>query len=145
MRLVVIESPYAGNIPLNVAYAKAAVLDCLRRGESPYASHLFFTQVLNDAVHLQRWAGMTAGFAWGDKADATVVYEDLGCSSGIIAGIERARLAQRPVEYRKLEDFVDFARFANCRAKIAWLQGAPPCICVFCGWLNTTLPPKMAP
>jgi hypothetical protein len=44
MKLVIIESPYAGDVEPNVAYAKAAVLDCLSRGEAPYASHLFFTQ-----------------------------------------------------------------------------------------------------
>ncbi len=50
MRLVVIESPYAGDVQANVAYAKRCVADCLRRGESPYASHLFFTQdgILDD-------------------------------------------------------------------------------------------------
>lgn len=43
-RLVVVESPYAGDVERNVAYAKRCVLDCLKRGEAPYASHLFFTQ-----------------------------------------------------------------------------------------------------
>ena len=41
MILVVIESPYAGDVEANVAYAKRCVLDCLRLGEAPYASHLF--------------------------------------------------------------------------------------------------------
>ena len=42
MKLVVVESPLAGDVERNVAYAKQAGMDCLRRGEAPYASHLFF-------------------------------------------------------------------------------------------------------
>lgn len=44
MRRVVIESPYAGGMATrarNVLYARACVIDCLSRGDSPYASHLF--------------------------------------------------------------------------------------------------------
>lgn len=104
MRLVIIESPYAGDVARNVAYAKAAVRDCLERGEAPYASHLFFTQsdLLDDAVPAQRALGIEAGLAWGATADATVVYTDLGVSSGMKIGIERARAHGRPVELRTL-------------------------------------------
>jgi hypothetical protein len=35
-----LESPYAGNVEENVAYARAAVRDSLLRGESPIASQL---------------------------------------------------------------------------------------------------------
>ncbi len=35
MRLVIIESPYAGAVETNVAYARAAVRDSLLRGEAP--------------------------------------------------------------------------------------------------------------
>src|SRR5690606_3550939 len=42
-RLVILESPYAGNIDLNIDYARAAVRDSLSRGESPIASHLLYT------------------------------------------------------------------------------------------------------
>lgn len=33
------ESPYAGDVNLNLRYLRAAMADCLRLGESPYASH----------------------------------------------------------------------------------------------------------
>ena len=39
-RRVIVESPYAGDIETNVAYARAALRDCLSRGEAPIASHL---------------------------------------------------------------------------------------------------------
>ena len=104
MRLVILESPYAGNVSLNVEYARACMLDCLRRGESPMVSHLLYTQVLDDGNLAERKLGIEAGLAWGLVAEATVVYEDMGISDGMSHGITRARLARRPVEYRLLED-----------------------------------------
>ncbi len=52
MRRTIIESPYAGDIQGNLAYAKRCVLDSLSRGEAPIASHLLFTLdgILDDAV-----------------------------------------------------------------------------------------------
>lgn len=107
MRLVIIESPYAGAVERNIAYAKAAVRDCLRRGEAPYASHLFFTQdgILDDLKPDERGLGIAAGLAWGARADATVVYADFGMSGGMLQGIERARAEERPVEVRTLPNW----------------------------------------
>ncbi len=102
MRRVVVESPYAGDVESNVAYARAAVVDCLRRGESPYASHLFFTQVLDDLKPDERTLGIEAGLRWGEAAEATVVYTDRGTSAGMRLGIARAEQVGRPVEYRSL-------------------------------------------
>ena len=42
MRLVIIESPYAGDIEANVVSARACVRDSLSRGEAPIASHLLY-------------------------------------------------------------------------------------------------------
>lgn len=63
MRLVVLESPYAGDVERNVRYARAAVRDCLDRGEAPIASHLLYTQpgVLDDLVPAERAMGIEAG------------------------------------------------------------------------------------
>ncbi len=104
-RRVIIESPYAGDaatIARNERYARAAMRDCILRGEAPLAIHLLCTQpgVLDDRIPEERKLGMQAGFAWGDVAHATVVYEDLGITSGMKAGIDRAVAAGRPVEYR---------------------------------------------
>lgn len=102
---VVIESPYAGDVERNVAYARAAMADCLRRGEAPYASHLLYTQpgVLRDEIPAERVAGIAAGFAWRRVARKTVVYTDLGISGGMRAGIQDAEDVGRPVEYRTIE------------------------------------------
>lgn len=39
MKLVILESPYAGDVCRNVDYARQCLRDCLLRGESPIASH----------------------------------------------------------------------------------------------------------
>ena len=56
MSLVIIESPYAGDIKANIAYARRAVRDSLERGEFPIASHLLYTQpgILNDDIPSER-------------------------------------------------------------------------------------------
>ena len=104
MRTVVIESPFAGDVARNIRYAKACVRDCLKRGEAPYASHLFFTQegLLDDLVPEEREQGILSGFAIGNKLDAVVVYEDLGRSNGMTRGIARAQAHEQEIEYRSL-------------------------------------------
>jgi hypothetical protein len=104
MKLVIVESPYAGDIDRNTAYAREAMRDCLLRGEAPYASHLLYTQdgVLSDADKKERALGIAAGLEWGARADYTVIYMDLGVSSGMLEGIARAKKDGRPVIRRWL-------------------------------------------
>lgn len=107
MRRVILESPFAGDVARNERYARAAMADCLRRGEAPYASHLLYTQpgVLDDGKPDERTLGIEAGLEWGRVADATVVYMDLGVSNGMAMGIARAGREGRPVEMRNLTDW----------------------------------------
>lgn len=91
MRLVIIESPYTGDVELHVAYARKALLDSLRRGEAPIASHLLYTQVLDDAKPEERAHGIAAGLAWRRAPVLPAFYVDLGWSSGM----ERARRMYR--------------------------------------------------
>lgn len=104
MRCVNIESPFAGNVEENVRYLRACMQDCLLRGEAPFASHALYTLegVLDDEVPEQRRLGMDAGFEINARLDATVVYTDLGMSTGMEEGIQRALDDQRTVEYRTL-------------------------------------------
>jgi hypothetical protein len=92
MRLVVVESPYAGDVERNLRYLRACLADCLRRGEAPFASHAIYTQpgVLNDAVPSERAQGIWAGFMWGRNAHRRLFYEDLGWSTGMAYGYAEA-------------------------------------------------------
>jgi len=105
MRRVVVESPFAGDVETNTAYARRALRDCLLRGEAPIASHLLYTQpgVLDDNNPEERKLGIEAGLTWARAgAEASVVYEDWGISSGMRHGIDDAEKFGRPVEYRKI-------------------------------------------
>ena len=97
----------------NITYARLALADCIKRNETPYASHLLLTQphVLNDDDEHEREKGIQAGLDFGALAHKTVVYCDLGISTGMQSGIERAKSAPRPVEMRKLaswENSIDY-------------------------------------
>ena len=99
---VVIESPYAGDTPLHVDYARAALLDSLGRGEAPIASHLLLTQVLDDNNPDERTRGLQAGHAWIAQADQVVFYQDLGFSAGMEQGLAMAERAGIRCEVRYL-------------------------------------------
>lgn len=103
--LVVIESPFAGNVKNNIEYARACMRDSLMRGEFPLASHLLYTQdgILDDNNPKERMLGINAGLEWGKRAMKTVVYTDLGISEGMKYGIENAKKQRREIEYRKIE------------------------------------------
>jgi hypothetical protein len=107
MELIIIESPFAGNTSKNIAYAKLCMKDALKRGEAPLASHLLYTQpgLLNDNIMEERLIGINAGLEWAKKAKLTAVYTDLGISSGMRFGIDHAKVYNRRIEYRTLENF----------------------------------------
>lgn len=102
MKLVILESPYAGDVERNVAYAKRCLYDSLSRGEAPIASHLLYPGVLDDDVPTERLWGIDAGLAWKRVADASVVYTDLGVTRGMKYGIEAAKAAGVTVEFRSI-------------------------------------------
>lgn len=105
MKLVILESPYAGDVEANVEYARRCVADSLRRGEAPIASHLLYTQpgILDDNDPEQRRLGIEAGLAWLPVAHLSAVYTDRGISPGMKYGMDLARRYGVPVELRSLK------------------------------------------
>ena len=103
--LVIIETPFAGDVEKNLKYARLCMRDCFMRGEFPFASHLLYTQegVLDDTIPEERKLGIEAGLNWGKNASKTIVYTDLGITKGMEQGIERARREGREVIWRKLQ------------------------------------------
>jgi len=101
--LVIIESPYMGNVQRNIAYAQQCMGDSLKRGEAPFASHLLYTQILDDTIPQQRMMGMQRAFEWYRCADLMAVYTDRGISSGMQKGMEIAENLGIKTEYRKLD------------------------------------------
>lgn len=88
--IVIVESPYAGNIEINLRYARAAMRHCLLQGHAPFASHALYTQdgVLNDLDPDERRRGIEAGFQLRGVADYTIFFVDLGWSRGMLLGRE---------------------------------------------------------
>lgn len=84
---VIIESPFAGDVKANTAYARRAMADSLARGEHPIASHLLYTQpgILDDDIPEERARGIAAGLAWREVMDMAVFYVDRGWSTGMLA------------------------------------------------------------
>lgn len=107
--LVIIESPYSGDVARNTDYARACLQDSLRRGEAPIASHLLHTQVLDDMRPDERGLGIEAGLAWYRVAEKCVVYDDFGMSRGMAEGTARACSHGVPVEFRRLGAWRDAA------------------------------------
>lgn len=105
-RLVIVESPYFNEDPdimqANIEYARACMTDCLIRHESPFLSHLLYTQIMDDRNTDLRQLGIDAGLDWGKVAQETIVYTDRGISNGMKYGIQRAQADGRPITYRSL-------------------------------------------
>ena len=117
LRLVIVESPFAARKPdgtwdpegveENLRYVRAAMHDCLLKGEAPYASHALYTQpgVLDDQVPAERELGIAGGFAWNTRAETSIFFIDRGISSGMKLGIKNAIEGGRPIEVRSLAEF----------------------------------------
>ena len=120
---VIIESPYRALLPAddktpeyvqtlrrqaileeNLYYARRCLSHSLAEGESPFASHLLYTQVLDDTVAAQRELGLTQARAWYDVADLCAIYTDRGISDGMKRGIEYANKIGLKTEERSILD-----------------------------------------
>lgn len=108
MPLVLIESPFAGDVETNIKFARACMKDSLGKGEAPFAMHLLYTQegILDDDIPEERNWGIEAGMTWGKHASKTVVYTNLGITEGMEIGIQRAEEEGREIEYRELDSWI---------------------------------------
>lgn len=103
MLRVIIESPYAGDVEANLAYAREAMSHSISMGEAPMASHLLYPQVLNDALPKDRECGIQMGYEWMAAADKVIFYVDRGWSPGMVRALKVARtLLKKPIQVRAL-------------------------------------------
>lgn len=98
MKLVILESPYAGDVEANLAYARKMKRWCLFNGMSPIASHTNLTQpgVLDDLIPEERELGIAAGLEWRRVADLSVFCAGRGWSRGMLAALASAKAEGRP-------------------------------------------------
>lgn len=102
MKRVMIESPYRGDIVANKRYLSECIDDSIRRGESPFASHGFYTNFIDDEIKDERWLGIVCGVAWGSVSDCIAVYTDRGITSGMSYSINKYKSMGKRIEYRSL-------------------------------------------
>lgn len=104
--IVVVESPFgspdAWVVEANKAYARACLRWCLLNGLVPLASHLLYTQMLDDQDPYERTVGIEAGLTVNEHAVATLAFCDRGLSRGMIFGIKRSLSEGRPVHSLRL-------------------------------------------
>ena len=98
----IVESPYRGDISRNEAYLDRCLLDSLKRGESPIASHKIWPGILDDNNPKERQLGIDAGRAWIPVADLMILYTDWGISDEMENAMSRARLHKIPIELREI-------------------------------------------
>jgi hypothetical protein len=124
MKRVIIESPYAGDIDANVAYARAAVRDCLKRGEAPIATQ---PDVLRDDAPDERKLGIEAGLVWACVAEAMVVYVDHGVSPGMRNAIAFAENLGLAIEHRRLRPATELtAGWPSARGRVVGVTARRP-------------------
>lgn len=105
---VIVESPYGNDDPIEVmrneVYCRAAIRDCLKRGEAPFASHGLYPLpgILKDHVHEDRQRGMRAGFAIGELFPTRLFYMDRGLSSGMWEGVIKAKELNQCVSFKRI-------------------------------------------
>jgi hypothetical protein len=122
MRIVCLESPfkpsaddikiYAGRyspaelLRQNLVYARLLLLNSLKLGEAPFASHLLYTQVWSESDDL-RDRGIKSGIEFHHRADLIVLGIDLGTSSGMRNAAANARLIGTEMTSRSVIDVAD--------------------------------------
>ena len=128
MSLIILESPYSGDIPTHVAYAQRAMHNSREKGEIVIIPHLLWTQ-----HHL---APTYFVCDWDDKyevknggreeslkqicklrkmADKIVFYMDYGMSSGMKDGLEQCKRENIPYEERYIGNKEMDKRIVNIR------------------------------
>ena len=102
--IVIVESPYAGAIERNMVYARRAMHDCFQKGETPFASHLIYTQpgILDDGNPVERRTGIEAGYKFWTLCKHIAFYADYGWSSGMVAAKHRAEQLGYLFEERRI-------------------------------------------
>ena len=96
MTIVIVESPFSCPTRTRdecMRYAQFAMLDCLQRGECPFASHLFFTAILPEDT--SREVGLTCRDRIAKATGGVVArYVDLGTTPGMFRGVDCTAVAE---------------------------------------------------
>jgi hypothetical protein len=113
--VVVLESPYSGDIPLHIVYGQRAMADARTRGEIVLMPHLLWTQHhLAPHFYVDDWdekyeipnGGRDVSLeqikVLRERADKVIFYTDYGMSSGMQHGLDHCKAKGIPYETRSI-------------------------------------------
>lgn len=86
-------------------FAKRAVRDSMNRNEAPLASHLFYYEIFNNNIQIERDMGLHSQISWIPNCDLVAVYIDFGVTQAMRVAIDVARLRGKKIEYRNITSF----------------------------------------
>lgn len=128
--IVVVESPYSGDVERNIAYAQRAMADARNRGEIAIVSHLMWTQhheapryFVSDydpkytLVNCGRERSLRQTEQLRKMASKVVFYIDYGFSSGMDAALQHCKEAHIAHEFRQLGQCERDERTAHSRVE----------------------------
>lgn len=95
---VFICSPFTGDTEGNLKKAKEFMRFAVEQGTIPFAPHLLYPQVLDDADRRERELGLTFGLIWLGKCDELWVF-GRHVSAGMEREIAKAKRRGMPVRY----------------------------------------------
>lgn len=98
MKKVYLCSPLRGDHEKNLQNARYYCREAANAGVLPFAPHVYFTQFLDDAVSIEREAGMRLGIEWLKICDEVWVYGEI--SEGMLRELEAAEELGIPINYR---------------------------------------------
>jgi hypothetical protein len=105
-KATIVISPYratsARSVLDHMFHARRLCLLLAQAGVPTFASHLYATQFLNDALPAEREAGIAISKCWIERADRLAIWDPWGISEGMAAEIAWAEECNR----RGLEQFL---------------------------------------
>lgn len=81
--IILVESPYSGDIQRNSEYARRAMLHVIEQGHTPIVPHLLYPQVLDDSDPEQRETALQMCAELRRVAHEVWFFVDYGSSSGM--------------------------------------------------------------
>lgn len=128
--VVVLESPFSGDIPVHVAYAQRAMTHARSKGEVVIAPHLMWTQHHKCPDHFVsdydpkyqvenggRDAALKQIHELRRRVNVVVFYIDYGYSSGMKDGLEQCKRDGIPMEERCIGNLEEDVENAKSRSK----------------------------
>lgn len=95
--MVFVSSPYAGDVEMNVEYAKQACQYVITTGNAFFCPHLLYPQILNDQIQEERKLGMAMAKQLLLSCDELWAFGNR-ISQGMFEEIEYARQHDIPIK-----------------------------------------------